>query len=489
MTSPPLKKKKIIMMIVDTLMDSSIQAAIKSGKAPAFQFFIEKGRYFSNLVSTFPTMSVNVDSTLLTGVSCDKHKVPGLVWYSQKEKRIVNYGSSAKELLKLGLKQSMVDILYNLNHVHLNKAHKTIHELFHDRGLQTASINALLYRGSNHAELKLPLLLSWLTGLNRKINSYSPDLFSYGALHRLGRSKKNAFFWKKYGFNDPFSTDELNHLIRQKKLPPLTIVYFPDLDQSVHKNGRTDIKGIQKVDKQLQKILNQYESWDDAIAENIWIILGDNGQAWIHQNRKEALIDLRKLLGSYQIVKLHQGVTSKDEIVLGVNQRMSFIYTLDPHKVPLEGIAKKLKTDHRIDVIAIKNGKAITVTSGIHSGELQFYPGGDFVDEYGQSWFIDGNMKILDLTLTENKVCYGDYPDALARLYAPFFSHDGNYLIVTAKPGHEFIGEGSPTHVGGASHGGLHKQDSLVSMIICGTNTTPKHLRTLEIKDWVMSLV
>ena len=36
-------------------------------------------------------------------------------------------------------------------------------------------------------------------------------------------------------------------------------------------------------------------------------------------------------------------------------------------------------------------------------------------------------------------------------------------LSSPAKPGYEFIGEGSPTHVGGASHGGLHKQDSFVS--------------------------
>lgn len=87
------------------------------------------------------------------------------------------------------------------------------------------------------------------------------------------------------------------------------------------------------------------------------------------------------------------------------------------------------------------------------------------------------------------RIKYGDYPDALARLYAPFFSHEGKYIIVSAKPGHEFIGEGSPTHVGGASHGGLHKQDSLVSLIITGTNSTPNHLRTLDIKDWLLSLI
>jgi hypothetical protein len=84
---------------------------------------------------------------------------------------------------------------------------------------------------------------------------------------------------------------------------------------------------------------------------------------------------------------------------------------------------------------------------------------------------------------------YGDYPDALSRLYSSFFSHDGEYLIVCAKPGHEFKGEGSPTHIGGASHGGLHKQDSYVSMIVNGTETTPRHMRILEMKDWILELL
>src|SRR6476620_1964447 len=97
MTSGHSQKERVILLIVDTLMDSSLQAALNTVNVPAFQFFIEKGCYFPDVVSPFPTMSVTVDSTLLTGVYSDKHKVPGLVWYNQKEKRIVNYGSRSEE--------------------------------------------------------------------------------------------------------------------------------------------------------------------------------------------------------------------------------------------------------------------------------------------------------------------------------------------------------------------------------------------------------
>jgi hypothetical protein len=308
-------------------------------------------------------------------------------------------------------------------------------------------------------------------------------------MHKINPIKKNSYFWQKYGFNDKFSANELKYLINRNNLPPFTIVYFPDLDHSTHVNGRNDIKGIVKIDQQLQEILNQFPSWEEALSNIKWIILGDNGQAWIDQNRNHALIDLRKSLGSYRIVKLRKGVSVEDEIVLCPNERMSFIYSLDSQKIPLEEIAKILQKDDRIDVIALKKEKTVTVTSGIHSGNLQFHPEGEFIDEYNQSWSIKGNNEILNLTITENSIEYGEYPDALARLYSSFYSHEGEYIIVSAKPGYEFKGEGSPTHVGGASHGGLHKQDSLASMIICGTDTTPKYMRILDLKDWLLTLI
>lgn len=483
------EKKHIIVLMVDTLMNTTLQEALKNGKAPALQFFIDNGYNIPNVVSPFPTMSVNVDSTLLTGVYSDQHKVPGLVWFNKKENRIIDYGGHVRELFKLGLKQAMEDIFYNLNHNHLSKEHKTIHEILVDQDILTASISTLLYRGNHSVQLKFPFLLSLITGMRRNIVVSAPNVFSYGSMAKLNSSIRNSFFWQKYGFNDKFTANEVKYLIERDMLPALTIAYFPDLDQRIHKNGRMDSKGIEKVDKQLQKILNSYRTWEEALTNNIWIILGDNGQAWIENDRNLALIDLRKLLHTYQIPKLKNSITSSDQVVLCVNERMSFIYTLNIKNVPLEDIANILQKDERIDVIAWKKENSIVVTSGIHDGQLIFHPEGDFIDEYRQSWEIKGELTLLDLSINENKINYGIYPDALARLYTTFFSHEGDYLVVSAKPGHEFIGEGSPTHIGGASHGGLHEQDSLVSMIVTGTNTQPKNLRILDLKDWILSLV
>jgi hypothetical protein len=483
------KSKPVIMLVIDTLMDPPLKEAIKNNRAPAFKFFMEKGMYFPDVVSPFPTMSVNVDTTILTGTYCNEHHLPGLVWFNKEENRLINYGSHIRELWKLGLSRSLEDILFHMNGQHISSKVKTIHEELEDKGKESASINALVYRGNTSHIYKLPKLLKWFTSIQTDRSTLGAKLFTYGSIKKISPSKRYQRLWQKFGFNNSFSVEELTYLIHKDQLPPFTIVYFPELDQSVHKHGRMDVKGIEKVDQHLQDILNVYDSWEDALQYNVWLVVGDNGQAWIDSNRQVALIDLRKILGSYRIMKLRRGVQPKDQIVLAVNERMSYIYTLDTDALPIHKLIHALENDKRIDVIAWQEGSFIKVKSGEEKGELHFRDGGELYDKYNQTWFMEGNYRLLDITVDGNQIHYGDYPDALSRISSSLKSHDGNFIIVSAKPGYEFIGEGSPTHVGGASHGGLHRQDSLVPLIVTGTDSKPAHLRMIDLKEWILSLI
>ena len=58
---------KIVLLIIDSLMDEPLKKAIEENKAPALEFFLNHGRYHKNLVSSYPTMSVTIDSSLITG--------------------------------------------------------------------------------------------------------------------------------------------------------------------------------------------------------------------------------------------------------------------------------------------------------------------------------------------------------------------------------------------------------------------------------------
>ncbi|WP_221566832.1 alkaline phosphatase family protein [Alkalihalobacillus sp. TS-13] len=483
------QEKPVIMIMVDTLMDETLQKALENNQAPAFKFFMDKGQYFPKLICPFPTMSVTVDTTLLTGTYPDKHQLPGLVWFNKQENRLINYGSSFQESLKLGLHQSLEDLFFNMNNKHISQQVRTIHEELGDQEQLSTSINALIFRGKKDHYYTFPTLLKWLTGMNTEVAVKAPDGFTYGRFSKYIPSTQHQHFWQRFGFNNTFSSHELIRLIKKDKLPPYTIVYLPDLDKWIHKNGRMYTKGIEKVDQQLQKVLNSFDSWEDAIEKYSWIILGDNGQAWIDADKQIALVDLQQTFQDYKVMKLKKGVMPDDQLVLGVNERMTFIYTLDPNKLPISDLVPHLEKDKRIDMIAWKDESWVEVRSGVNKGKLKFHPDGDYTDEYGQTWSVEGDLGLLDISKKENDLEYGDYPDAFARIHSSLNSHQGEYLIASVKPGYEFKGESSPTHVGGASHGGLHAQDSYIPMIVTGTSSSPNHLRTVDLKEWVLSLI
>ncbi|MBE7900231.1 alkaline phosphatase family protein [Paenibacillus polymyxa] len=489
-TANQMGKKPVIVILIDSLMDKPLQEAIQEGRAPAMRFLLHQGQYFPQVVSSFPTMSVTIDSTLLTGTYADQHHVPGLVWYSDPKKRMILYGNGAKEALKIDQLQVFNDAIYQLNQVQLNKKTKTIHEALADKGKESASINAIVFRGRTEHSLKVPRFIANSNRVPEQVKITGPKWFSYATFAQLDPGNSwNTSPWKKLGMNDEFSAKETAFLINQKKLPNLTITYFPGNDNLAHRKGPTQLEGIEKADQALQTVLNAYGSWEEAVQNATWIVLGDSGQSAVYNDRQAATVDIRPLLGHYRIAKLNQPVRSDDQIVIAANERMAYIYAID-NNVDLSDVVKLLQHEKKLDIIAMKDGKNnIQVTKGRNGSLFSYHPGGKFTDEYGQSWTLSGETNLVDITINNNRIKYGKYPDVLARLYGAMNSHEGRYVVVTVQPGYELVGESSPTHIGGGAHGSLHEQDSLVPLIISGTNTRPKTLRIVDIKDWLLQLV
>ncbi|WP_093046989.1 alkaline phosphatase family protein [Salipaludibacillus aurantiacus] len=482
-------EKRAVMLMLDTLMDKPLQQALKNEHVPAIKYFMEYAIYYPGVVAPFPTMSVNVESTLLTGHYSDRHGVPALVWYKKNENRVINYGTHVFELVKLGLTKSLYDVMYRLNNKHLRKDVKTIHEELQAAGKISASINPLVHRGHTVNEITVPGLIRYFININKTIKTRTSDKFVYGRSSSLSALNKHSYIWNKYGFNNNFSVQEFSYLIKTNNLPHFSLVYFPDHDKNVHKKGPMDLEGIKEMDKQLQTILESFPTWEEALKNNIWILIGDNGQARVGKHKQSALVDIRRLLKPLRITKLRKGVQKDDQIVLANNLRSCFVYTLNNEEVPLTEIAERLKRDDRIDMIAWKSIDWIYVTSGGDGGEFKFKQGNDMKDEYNQSWKIEGEASILDLKIQGKAVTYGDYPDALQRLYSTLHSHAGDFVVTSVKPGHEFITESSPSHPKGASHGGFHKDDSLIPMIVAGTDCSPDFLRIVDLKRWILNLL
>ncbi|KON88521.1 phosphodiesterase [Sporosarcina globispora] len=474
---------KIILLVIDSLMDEPLKKAIQEKKAPALAFFLKHGQYSKNLVSSYPTMSVTIDSSLITGTYPDKSKIPGLIWFNNDKKQISTYGNGLFEIMKIGVSQFAENIMHQYNNVDLSPNVSTIHEDLNILKKESASINAFIYRGNYQHTLKVPKLITKVSNLPEEYETAGPKMLSLGTF--IHQDKKNNHLVNRLGLNDAFAVQELKYLLGKNIIPEFTILYISENDFTVHRNGPNTIKGIEKLDKHLQEVLNIFPKWEDALNNYIWVIIGDSKQSPVIERKKDALIDLKEILSQYRILKLGKPAAKDDEIVITANERMAYVYKIN-ESVSVRNIASKLKTDHRIAWIAWKEKEIIHVISGDHEGTFNFNSGGTYNDIYNQTWSIKGNTSILDLTLKNKDIHYGDYPDGLARLYGAMHSQEGEFLVVDAKPGYEFIGESSPEHSGGGAHGSMHKDDSLIPIIVTGTNKSIDQLRIVDLKKWIL---
>lgn len=481
----PFSGRPVVMIVIDSMMDQPLQEAIQLGRAPAMKYLKEHGHYYPRVVSSFPTMSVCIDSTLLTGTTPNKHLIFGLTYFHKQEQRMVNFGTGLRESITFGIKDVLTDSLMKLNQQFLSKEVETIHEAY--KGA-TASINAIVYRGRFEQKLKAPWIANLFGFMPRTISTLAPKFFSFGALKKLDPKSGHDQAWFGYGINDKFSRMELVSLIKNDRLPPFSIIYLPGNDDYVHRKGVSEIKGIEKADQEIQEILHAFPTWEEAIQNVTFIVMGDSGQANMIPDQNQAFIDLRQLFSRYTIMPIKQKhPEKKDQLVLCVNERMAYVYVIDD-QLSLQEVIEELKKESRLDIISWHDDQYIYVISGQMEGLLKFKTNGEYRDEYGQSWELEGDLSILDLTVQDEKqIQYGVYPDVLLRLSGVMETAD-RVVVITCSPGYEMVGESSPAHKG-AAHGSLHHLDSLVPMIVCGTDTQPENLRFIDFKKWILQLI
>ncbi|WP_277673637.1 alkaline phosphatase family protein [Piscibacillus halophilus] len=182
--------KPMILLNIDSLMTEPLQYSIKKDKAPAIEFLINHGTFIPDMVSAFPTMSVTIDSTLLTGTYPDQHHIPALNWYDVKNKQIVNYGTGLRETISVGFSRSVLNMFNRLNNIDLNPNLTTLFEDLNSEGKKSAAINSFIYRGHSKKILRVPLLLRWLTNIGSPITTNAPNYLSLGAFKSI---RKRSF--------------------------------------------------------------------------------------------------------------------------------------------------------------------------------------------------------------------------------------------------------------------------------------------------------
>lgn len=483
--------KKVLLFLVDSMMPDVLEQCVAQKKAPAFQFMMEHGQYINDCVTVFPTMTASIDCSLITGVYPDQHTVPGLVWYNHDEKKIMNYINGAMPVSKIGLSQCAQNVLYDLNEQHISRNVKTIHEELEDRGFVSGSINVIAHRGRKQHSIHLPLALKAVLGgqVPRKVSG--PTIFSMGTIVSPNIFRPIPWGIRQtsigsYGINDAYAIDVLIEVIKSGKQPDFTLVYLPDNDHKLHRSPDKAVEHLAEVDHQLERFLNTFPSWERALEENVFLFISDHGQTTIGVEPSHN-IDLDKLLSGFRLYKLGDDLKKEDEIIVCNNERMTYLYPLQ------DGLTSRiigaLEAESRIDLIAWREQEWIHVQNGGHERRLfRFRKGGTHEDCYGTMWTIEGDWKVLDLRVdSQGNICFDSYPDALSRLYGSFFARDHAVVVVTAAPKYEFYSEYAPTHLGGGSHGSLHKRDSLIPLLVVGAKQIMKRpARLVDVKDFIL---
>ena len=110
-------------------------------------------------------------------------------------------------------------------------------------------------------------------------------------------------------------------------------------------------------------------------------------------------------------------------------------------------------------------------------GELRFAPGDDVVDDRGEGWSVEGDLSAILGEVQDGRFLCSEYPDALGRIWSALRCPNAGDVLLSASPGYEFVDWGGADHVGGGSHGSLHRTDSLGALLWCGTGPASSSAR------------
>ena len=100
--------------------------------------------------------------------------------------------------------------------------------------------------------------------------------------------------------------------------------------------------------------------------------------------------------------------------------------------------------------------------------ELRFRPAEDGTrDAAGRTWEIEGDRRALEIEVSDAELRYGEYPDALGRLWGCLQAPRCGDVVFSASPGYTF-GEVSRRFHAESDHGSLHASDSNVFVLAAG---------------------
>jgi type I phosphodiesterase/nucleotide pyrophosphatase len=455
--------KKLVLAVIDSLKPDMLDEAVAEGHAPALAALIECGTYIRECVSTFPSVTPVASAAIATGCGPGEHHIPSMNWFHRGEERYVEYGSSLPATRAFGIVRSLYDTVYNMNLAHLTRAHRTVFEHLDDAGFRTACTTYLIYRGRTRHD---PSGVSVYRRIAEAAQFRHPV---YGA--------RELFYADLFDSRDTGCTSALGmpgqrdrhtgcvgaYLV-EHDLFDFLLFSLPDNDTHSHKVGPDgQVRSIADADRALERIMHVAGGPQAFLEQHAVIVMSDHSQTAV-----ETGINLAEVLGDMRVLTPSDPAPTEAEIAACPSARSAMVYALDdgPRGDLVQRAADTLLEADGVELVITRDDGMALVRSA--EGELRFAPGDELTDRRGLSWTLKGDESVLALDPGGGRVESTTYPDALGRLWSALRCPHSGDVLASAELGYEFVDWGGADHVGGGSHGSLHRDDSEGVLLLCG---------------------
>jgi hypothetical protein len=210
------------------------------------------------------------------------------------------------------------------------------------------------------------------------------------------------------------------------------------------------------------------------------ILMADHAQTPVHRE-----LPIAAELGErWNVLQPSEDKPEGAQLAVSPTARAANVYLLHDHDEPVEHTEalEAVEGMEGVDIVAylaVEGEAVVRAAPGppppgaeavVRRGgtELRFRPGDEVTDLRGAGWNLGGDPAALDLELSGGRARSESYPDALGRLWSALSAPHAGDLVVSAALGYECVDWGGTSHVGGGSHGSLHRGDSLGPILFCG---------------------
>jgi hypothetical protein len=466
--TPP---KPVLLLVLDGIRPDVMRSAIRDGDAPALGAIAERGEARWDAVSVFPSITPAATAAIATGEPPSGTGILGHAWYDDYEDEVVVYGAKTETVISTGPVKVFHNNVWRMNRDDLLAP--TLFERLDGSGVDGACVHFPVRRGPHEHQIRMKTVEGYSRGSRYLSSSVSGpkeyflgDLFYSSEFGMNGRSG-NGGIHRSVGINDEYAA-EVGAKLVSERLAPFNLVYFFHGDKVAHHEGiAAQRRHVAKLDGFVSYIMDAAGGVDDFLAQNAVLAISDHGHAPLLPKRR--FVSLARIKGHRVSLGARAGFSSGADVVVVPNGRAALLYLNDRSKG--REVSEELSGRAGLDLAAWREDDRVVVRRV--GREVSFRPGGGTTDRYGDSWEISGDYRALGIEVSDGEIRYGDYPDALGRLWGCLASSRAGDIVLSASPGYTF-GEVTGGYHTASDHGSLHREDSEVFSIACGVPAPEK---------------